>query len=404
MQVFVARQPIFDREGKVYAYELLYRDGLVNTYTGKNADQASSNVMLNSFDLIGLEELTDGKRAFINFTGELIRQGVATLFPSKQLVVEVLETVAPEKEVIDSLMELKKKGYMLALDDFVFQEAYQPLIQMADIIKVDFMATSPEDRWKLVRRLSNGRLKFLAEKIETREDFEEARRYGYTFFQGYFFSKPIILSAQDIPALKLNYLQMIQKANDPEMDFGSLSDIIIRDVSLSFKLLKLVNSAALALRSKVQSIKHALVILGSREIRKWISLIALKGIVSDPSDEILHLSLIRAKFCENLSRCAGAESKSQDLFLTGLFSALDVLMGRPLQEILEKMTLPEGVKEALMDQTGAYGRIYQMCLCYERADWEAVNSLKADSEFPCGDISAAYLDAISWVSKLDQEA
>jgi c-di-GMP-related signal transduction protein len=215
MDIFLARQPIFDKNQNVFAYELLYRDGTVNAYSAGDADMASSNV-LNSLVLVGLENLTGGKRAFVNFTAELIRQGVATLFPRDQIAIELLENIKPSQDVIESCKALKKKGYLIVLDDFVYQEDYRPLVDLADIIKMDFQATPGILRRDIVKRLSNGRIRFLAEKIETIEEFQEALNLGYTLFQGYFFSRPIILSAQDISPLKMNYLQLIQESS-PEM-------------------------------------------------------------------------------------------------------------------------------------------------------------------------------------------
>lgn len=403
MNIFLARQPIFDRNQNVFAYELLYRDGTVNAYTGRDGDAASSNVILNSFGLVGLENLTGGKKAFINFTSELIRQGVATLFPKDQLVIELLESIAPDRDIIESCREIKKKGYCLALDDFVFQEAYLPLIELADIIKIDFMNTSPDGRKNIVKFLGNGRIRFLAEKIETLQEYEQAREYGYTYFQGYFFSKPDILSAKDISPLKMNYLQLIRQVNDPDMDFDKISDIVIRDVSLSYKLLKLVNSAAFGFRNRITSIKHALVILGVREIRKWVSLIALKGINEGQPHEVIQLSLVRARFCEQLAKCMNMSANAQELFLVGLFSCLDVLMNRPMDEIIQTLYLPDGVRQALVQKTGPYGEAYQMVLSYEKADWDAVSSTYDSCHVRSESISESYMEAIQWVDRLNKD-
>lgn len=403
MNIFLARQPIFDRNQNVYAYELLYRDGTENAYTANDANMASSNVILNSFGLVGLENLTGGKKAFINFTSELILKGVATLFPKNQLVIELLENILPEKAIVDSCKAMKKKGYLIALDDFVFVEDYRPLVELADIIKVDFMATSPEERKNIVKKLGNGRIRFLAEKIETLEAFDEAKKCGYSYFQGYFFSRPVILSAHDISPIKMNYLQLIRQVNNPDLDFDKISEIIIRDVSLSYKLLKLVNSAAFGFRSRIASIKHALVILGVKEIRKWVSLIALKGINEGQPHEVIQLSLVRARFCEGLSKCMNMVNKSQELFLLGLFSCLDVLMSRPMKEIIETLYLPDGVRQALNMQGGPYGDTYKMVLSYEKADWDAVAFAKEDCHLDDEHIAGAYMEAIQWVNQLSRE-
>ena len=268
MDAYLARQPIFDKYQNVFGYEILYRDSNTNCYLSDDPDKASCNVMLNSFNLIGIENLTAGKKAFINFTENLLEKEVATLFSRENLVIEILETVKPSKEIVDSCKELKKQGYTLALDDFIFQKEYIPLIEIADIIKIDFLATPKDELKSLTMGLKPYNTMLLAEKIETYKDFENAKEWGYSLFQGYFFSKPIILSIQDIPPLKINYLQLLQKINEDAFNFNEIAEIISRDISLSYKLLRLVNSVAFGLRNKIKSVKHALVIMGTKEVKK----------------------------------------------------------------------------------------------------------------------------------------
>lgn len=184
MNIFIARQPIFDVSMNVYGYELLYRSGNINSFTALDADYASSHVMINSLCVLGLDKLTDGRNAFINFTGNLLKQDVATLFPKEGLVIEILENVNPERDIIDRCMELKKRGYRIALDDFVLREDYIPLIELADIIKVDFLSSSSEEKKSVVNRFKGRNIKFLAEKVETHEEFQQAKEWGYTYFQG----------------------------------------------------------------------------------------------------------------------------------------------------------------------------------------------------------------------------
>lgn len=405
MDVYLARQPIFTRSRKLYGYELLYRSSQVNSYTCSDGDKASSDVMISSFHLIGIENITGGKKAFINFTDQLIKEEIATLFPSKDLVIEILETVQPCDDIMTSCSNLKKKGYMLALDDFVFSEEYLPLIAMADIIKVDFLTTPPHLREAVVKSLKNRNIKFLAEKIETIEDFEMAKQLGYTLFQGYFFSKPVILSVHDVSPSKLNYLLLIQKANDSEFDFELIADIISRDISLTYKLLRLVNSAAFGFRFRIKSVRQALMILGMEEIRKWVSLIAIRGIGKDHPDEIITTSLVRARFLERLSVAYNNNTNNHDeCFLTGLFSTLDVLMNRPMIEILKEIAITDDIVEALIHNGGQMGHAFSLILAYEKADWDRVTQLCGELGFDCGKVTDIYLEALGWSRQLETEA
>ena len=241
MDIFVARQPIFNQHREVYAYELLFRSGFENAFGNVNGDQASSQVMTNSFLGIGLETLTGGKRAFVNFTRDLLVDEMALLFPSEQLVVEILENVEPDEEVLDSCRRLKQAGYSLALDDFCFERNYESLLKLADLIKVDFLSTTSKERCEKSQQLTDQRITLLAEKVETQEDFEEAVRLGYTYFQGYFFSKPVVVSQRGIPGFEVPYIQILQSVRRPEIDFAELERIIKSDLSLTQQLLVPVN-------------------------------------------------------------------------------------------------------------------------------------------------------------------
>lgn len=402
MDVYLARQPIFDGNQQVYAYEFLYRKDDQNAFSGKNANRPSSNAILNSFDLIGVQNLTGGKKAFVNFSGPLIRQGVATLFPKELLAVEILDDIYPDEEIVESCRQLKANGYSLVFDDFIFREGYEPYIEVADIIKIDFLESDNKEKKEIVKKFPNNRIRFLAEKIETHADYEHAKEWGCTYFQGFFFSKSDILSVHDIPPLKFHYLRLIKEINEKEMDFEHISNIVSRDVSLSYKLLKLVNSAAFGFRNQITSVRQALVILGTREIRKWISLIAFKGIGEGQTDELIQLSLVRAKFCEILSASSSYSNRAEELFLMGLFSSLDALMHRPMEEVLSDLPIPDEVRAALLTKEGLFGEFYKLILDYEKGDWDKVSRYGEHMGLECKNISKAYLDAVAWSVKLEK--
>ena len=245
MEQFIARQPILDRDMNLFGYELLFRDSLENCFSGVDEDEATSRVIAGSTLLFGLESLLGNGKGFINFTRKALLRDYASVLPKKQIVVEILENVAPDAEVMDACHRLKKKGYILALDDFVYDARYDELLKMADIVKVDFFVSDVSMREGAWPTFSVPRgVKMLAEKVETQEEFEQAREMGYDYFQGYFFSKPVIISKKDVPGFKINQLRMLQKVNEEEIDFDGLSDLIQADMSMAYKILRLTNSAA----------------------------------------------------------------------------------------------------------------------------------------------------------------
>jgi EAL and modified HD-GYP domain-containing signal transduction protein len=393
---FVARQPIFDRSQKVFAYELLFRAGLDNYFDDSDPDQASSRVIADSFLLFGIEELTGNALAFINFTRNLLVKEFALALPANLLVVEVLETVEPEDDVLAACRRLKKKGYKLALDDFVYHEKFRPLLDLADVVKVDFLNSTPEERRALARGLIPSGVKLLAEKVETREHFDEGMELGYSYFQGYFFCKPIIVSQKDIPPFKLHFLRILQEMNRPEMDFGRLANTIESEVAISYKLLRYINSAAFGLRTKVGSIRQAVTLLGENEIRKWASLLALSNMASDKPLELVLNSLIRAKFCELVGQSAGLLDRRSDLFLMGLFSRLDAVLGRPMEDALSKVPVAEEVRKALLGERNRFRSILAMFDIMERAAWDKLGNFARELSIGESVAAKSYIEAIQF--------
>jgi EAL and modified HD-GYP domain-containing signal transduction protein len=311
MDNFIARQPIFNKKNEVIAYELLFRDSEINAFADIDGDYATRNVISTAFYSFDIKSIVNDKKAFINFTENLIKERVATILPIDSVVIEILETVEPTNEVITACKELKEKGYILALDDFVFENKYEELIKLADIIKIDFTITKGEDRKSIVEKLKfNNKIKFLAEKVETIEEYNEALNYGYEYFQGYYFSKPRVLSSKAINTNKYITLTILEQINKHKIDFDEIERLILQDVGLSYKLLKLINSASLGIRNKTNSIRYALTILGEKELIKWLYLVLLNDLKQDSPEELINLGLIRAKFCENI--CINSNVNNRD--------------------------------------------------------------------------------------------
>jgi len=399
MEIFVARQPIFNKRKQVLGYELLYRKDARNSYSHLNGDQATLEVIINSFSVIGMDVLTGGKKAFINFTYNLLIKEISAILPPRLVAVEILEDVEPDHDLVEACKKLKQMGYLLVLDDYEVSNEKNSLVDLADIIKVDLLSTSASDR-KFLAQEFQGKIKLLAEKVETEFEFEQAVRDGYDYFQGYFFKRPEIMVGHDLPTFKQNYLRIIQDVNRPEADFHRLETIIKQDLSLSYRLLKLINSAAFGLHTNVFSIKYALVLLGVREFKKWVSLIAMRGIGEGKPDELVMTSLVRAKFAESLAPLMDLRTDSSDLFLMGMFSLIDALLDRPLAEILDELPISAVIKDALLGKESRYKKVYNILLAYEAGKWDEAFFYAPGSEMAEQEVAARYLESLRWANQI----
>ena len=403
MKVFVARQPIFDKLKRVVAYELLFRSGLENFFSASDGDAASQTVMSGAVHIFGLASLTGGKPVFINFTRSLLLSKLAFVLPPTRLVVELLETVEPDEEVFNACRELKQHGYLIALDDFVLRPGYEPLISVADIVKVDFLQVKGEERKKVSQSLARSKVRLLAEKVETMEDFREAVQLGYTYFQGFFFSKPEVVSGQEVPSHKLAYLRLIQELNQPELDFGAVEAALKSDLSLSLKLLRYINSAAIGLRYPVTSLRQAVVLLGEQNFRRWALLALTTSFLEDKPQELILIGVIRGRFCELICQRISWCAPGVDPFLVGFLSVLDALLDQPLPQLLDELPVAPEIKDALLGRPTLLGLVHNLVIAYERADWERVSELIGKVGLPEGEVPLLYAEAVAWADMLFQQ-
>lgn len=402
MDAYIARQPIFKKNMRIFGYELLFRSNSIDkNFTDTDANQASSHVVMESFYSRGLDSITNGKPAFINFTTLLLQENTATLFPKEHLIVEILEDVKPTQEIIDACRALHKKGYTLAMDDFVYRPEYDPLIKISKIIKFDFLLSSPQEIKNMIKQMNVKGKWLLAEKIETYDMFDTAVKLGCTLFQGYFFSKPVTLSAKALSPLKISYINLLKEINSEDyLDFRRLAVTIRNDVALSYKLLKLVNSAYFGLRVKVKNIAQAITLLGTIEIRKWIFMIALMGLSAEKPDEIVKMSMIRGHFLETLNTKSIRAYTDDSVFQTGLFSMLDVLMDMPIDSALEGILIADEVREALIDHTGVLYNLLELVISLEHSNWDKVDELTSLMEVDPKLVTIEYLDAVKWCNSI----
>lgn len=396
MEVYVARQPIFNKNKKLFGYELLFRDGLSNAFPDIDGDTATSKLLSNSFFSIGMNQLTSGKTAFINFPQSLLLNKMPMMFPSEKMTVEILEDVDPNEQVISACTDIAAAGYSLALDDFVFKSDLQPLIQLADIIKIDFMLTPIDEIQKMVNRFKGNHIKLLAEKIETYENFEEALSMGFMYFQGYFFSKPEIISGKAIAPSKIILLQIVGEANRKNCSFEKLETLINKDVSISYKLLRYINSAFFKRACEIATIKHAIVLLGEMEIKRFISMVATAELASDKPEELVRTSITRARFCELLGLHSQNGVDISELFLMGLFSLIDAMLDNKMENIMQTLPLSKNIKQALLEEKGDLADYLKLVSSYETANWETFSSIVSKINVSEKKIPEFYQDAVKW--------
>ncbi len=396
MQVFIARQPILDLKQNLYGYELLFRDSFQNFFTSGNPDQASASTVASAAFTFDWDNLTDGHMVFVNATRSMLLGDSIGVLPPTHTVIEILETVKPDKQVLAACRRWKNEGFRMALDDFVYSRDHEPLMQLADVIKVDILNSDEKYHQMMAKTCVDRGITPLAEKVENFAEFQKTREMGYSLFQGYFFARPEILTHRDIPTTKLAQLELLRQLQNQDLDLDKLEQLLRRNVGLSYKLLRYINSAFFALPIEVRSVRHALTLLGEMEVRKWASLVVLAGLVENKPEAIIIQAIFRAKFLEGLAPLCSFEKRSQDLFLMGLFSLLDALLDQPMDQVLKTMPLSLDMKEALISQEGRLGALLSLCFAYEQGQWKQFSVLakllNLDEEY----VPGVYNEAVTW--------
>lgn len=408
--IFIGRQPILGKAGNIYAYELLYRNGEGNYFPDINPEQATISLIINTFLSIGVDQVTSGVRSFINFSGELLAQDLFMSLDPDQVVIEILEDVEITPALLQRLKLFKEAGFKLALDDFILQDqykVYRQLFELVDIIKVDFMLTTPEERRKIARFLKNyPSITLLAEKIETEAEYKQALESGYDLFQGYFFAKPEIIKSAEIPVNTMTHLEIIKYFQQDTHSINELANLIMRDVSISYKLLRFINSLAFDIPRKISSIKQAIMMIGLNETRKWLQVLMLHDIGSEFQNgrmkALVELSLQRARALELLAKQTGRKNKDE-YFLTGMFSMIDAVMRRKWEDILPLLSLSTEIIDTLKGEETEIAPYLRLVKAVEKFDWVQVEQLSAEIGITKKTLSEIVLQAQRWSQGFDQK-
>lgn len=393
-QFLIGRQAIFDAQLQVMGYELLYRSSQMNAATFSDGDAVTAQVMINAFLEIGLDKLVGPHLAFINLTSRFLRDHLCEEFPKDRVVLEILEDIPMDDSVLESLSRLSNLGYTLALDDFEYHENLRPMVERSQMVKLDMMALGMDRFAEQVALLRQFNVKLLAEKVESQEEFEFCKKLGLDYFQGYFFCKPLIVEGSRIPPNQMAILTLLGKLQNPDANMNDIEEIIRQDVSLSYKVLRYVNSAFFALSKKVDSIRQAACLVGLARLKTWATLLVMAGLDQKPL-ELLMVALVRGKMCEELAVTLRA-TNADEYFTVGLFSVLDALLDKPLEEVLTLLELSSPVQKALIERSGQMGNVLKYVLAYESGDWESITSQSLEMEM----LRQSYLAALAFKDSL----
>lgn len=403
MYCYLARQPIFDAKRQLHGYELLFRDGESNAFPNINADEATSKLITEHHLFTGVEKITGGHKAFINFSADTLIHHFPTSIDPNSMVIEVLESVPISTELLAACRELHRMGYQLALDDHDFDPKWDIFLPYVSIIKVDVRQFNILQISKYIHRVKHHNITLLAEKVETQDEFEKLRTLGFALFQGYFFARPEMLKHKKLASSKLNLMLLIAESSQRELNFEKLSGICERDVGLSYKLLRFVNSASYGRGQSIGSLKHAMIYLGEAELKKFVALLALANLSESGPNELLNMSMTRARFCDRLAAANGDPDNPPAAFLTGLFSLVDAMLEQPLPELLEELPLLDDIKAALLHQHGQLGIYLQFARAFEAGDWQQQEVLSQQLQHQVGNLSELYLDSVFWAFTLMQD-
>ena len=400
MEVFVARQPIFDLDYNVFAYELLYRQN-ENNFFDQSVDSnvATSILLMNSYYTFGIDNLVGDGKAFINFDKHLIESEIPMLLDNSKIVVELLEDIVPNGRFLAKLNKLKDHGYTIAMDDYIETYIYDELVELSDIIKIDFLGNSKEEIVRIVKRWKPTGKTLLAEKVESQEEYEWAKKAGFDLFQGYYFSKPTMMKGKGVNASPFQYIKIMEELSASEPDYKRISGIIETDVSLTYKLLKLVNSK-FSSSKKIASIQHALSILGIDAFEKWFNLAMVQNLGAGKPSELLKVSMTRAKFMELIVANTSLKTYANQAILIGLLSVIDALLEKTMNLVLAELPLSDDIKNALLLLPSKFSKVYTLVLMYEKGDFE--EALKIGKEIGISSMKTAeyYYEAVRWAEEL----
>lgn len=400
MFAYVARQPIFDVNREVYAYELLFRIGEDNCFPDIPPDEATSKILTSTHLSLGIEEITGDKKAFINFHRDTLMFRFPTSLDANKVVIEVVETVEVDDELVAACKHIRGLGYPIALDDYDMKGKWEAFIPFTSVVKIDITEIPHDEIPALVNRFKSNGIKLVAEKIETYEEYRKFKDMGFDYFQGYFLAKPEIVRHRKIGPSGLTMMQLLTLSSQPKLNFDEVNKIIERDPSLTYLLLRFINNPLVNKRHKITSLKHALTFMGEVEVKKFISLLALANLNEGQPTELMQMALVRAKFCELVYTQIHPNDNPLTGFLTGLLSLLDAMMEQSIEDLVSKVPISDAVKDALCGQPGLLRNCLTLTQYFERAKWAGIQQFSAKYDLKQSLLHSYYNEAIKWAKHM----
>lgn len=395
---YVARQPILDLERNLFAYELLLRDSLDNFFPKNINDEEATAKIIDGLEYnLGLNSLTQGALAFINFTHDSVLNGYPLLLDKNQIVVEILETAKPGKKLLAACIDLKEKGYTIALDDYEHDPRWKHFFPYIDIIKLDYSLTSEAQFQEIISTLKPfPQIKLLAEKIESFAEFKHAIKIGCEYFQGYFFSRPEVIKTIAFNPSQVAVVNLLSEINKPEIDTRKITALFEDDVNLSFKILRYVKSPIFKRDAAIKTIKQAVLILGFDELKRFIFLLFTAQFSESKPQQLTVMALTRARFCELMVQATMPPQTQSSAFLVGLLSLIDAMVDADIKELMDKLPLHQDIKDAIISRKGESANFLKLCELFEKADWQSIELLCQQLDVESKQSSAIFQEALQW--------
>jgi c-di-GMP phosphodiesterase len=400
MDIFVTRQPIFDRDGRLAAYELLYPSAAMlqaDPHVDPGAARMTGRVLVDAFVGMGMDNVTGGRPAFVNVSREMLVEGLLELLDPVMLRVELLETVEPTRDVVEACERLVGGGYTLVLDDFVYRPELEPLLKLASIVKLEVNDRAPDEVAAAAHQLRGRGVQLLAEKVETTESRDFCMALGFDLFQGYYYARPELLSQRDLTVQQVQLIRLMNMLRDLDTREQTIEETFRSDVALSYKLLRIVNSAAVGGQG-ITSIRHAVRLLGWEALYRWVALLLISSqtLNGDVNLELVQSALLRARLCELVGKVSGRTADSGPLFLVGLFSMMEPLLRVPIEAILGQLDLMPAVGQALLQREGPLAPTLALAELYEAGQWNDVARWADEAGVPAERLPGLYLQALAW--------
>ena len=403
MNFYAARQPILDKDKNLYAYELLFRDSVDNVFPEIDGDEATSKMIEASQFNMGISGFTGSKPEFINFTLDTLAKGYPEMIAPDEVVIEILETVKPGKKLLGICKKLHDEGYTIALDDYEHQKVWLHFYPFIKIIKIDIQQSSRETINKVCDIVKDfPHIKLLAEKVETHEEYNNMCDLGFDYFQGYFFAKPEMIKTKSLSPSQIAMAELLYETSKSALDLNNITKVFERDVSLSYKLLRYANSAIFKRRNEISTIKQALVILGSGELKRFIGLMFAVTANPNKPSELINLAMTRAKFCELIIQNSNLQLDVSIAFLTGLLSMIDAILDEEMETILEKLPLSQEIKDPLLTGKGLMAAVIKLIELIEQANWDKTNIVIEKLKLDQNKVIEDYNQALAWADDQSQ--